>query len=320
MPQEDASFDTVRTALENLPYLRHVEIQGEGEPLLHPRFMEMVRLARGRDVEVSFITNGSLLAPAVVDRLLDADVAKISVSIESADPEQFRSIRGGILEKVTRNLEHLIHERSRRGLERPVVGLSVTVLQQTKDRLPGILALYRRLGLDGGITLNPLQKMKTYFRHYDEAMQREVLSEDESADVWLRFISDSAVRKIQSSRGATRGFYDELMDGWRPSQRTCPWLERGLYVHRDGQATACCMVKDTARYSLGRIGVDDPTQVLERRERMRAQLAAGETPEACSGCELVRMALMPRSRLLRFGLKGVWNRWFRPSSRAIDVA
>ena len=108
MPQKDTSFDTIRAAFESLPYLRHVEIQGEGEPLLHPRFLEMVRLARGRDVEVSFITNGSLLAPGLVEELLDADVAKISVSIESADPEQFRSIRGGILEKVTRNLEHLM--------------------------------------------------------------------------------------------------------------------------------------------------------------------------------------------------------------------
>lgn len=308
MPQQDIAPETFAAAIADFSTTRHLELQGEGEPLLHPEFLSMVRLARRRGIEVSFITNGSLLLPDVAAALLDAGVTKISISIESADPQTFREIRGGMLEKVTRNLEALMGERSRRGLERPVVGLSITVMRRTRDELGPILALYRRLGLDGGITLNPLQTMRAYTEHYDDAMRGEVLSRAEAEEVWLRFVSDREVRGVEASRGATRGFYDELMRGWRPARRSCPWLERGLYVHRDGHATACCMIKDTARHSLGRVGTDDPSRVLAGRERMREQLGRGEVPAACSGCELARFALMPRSALLRFGLKGAWQR------------
>ena len=178
------------------------------------------------------------------------------------------------------------------------------------------LELYRKLGLDGGITLNPLQRMKAYTQHYDEALKRELLTHEETEDMWLRFFADSGVRQIQKTRGSARGFYRELMSGWRPARRTCPWLEAGLYVDRHGDATACCMVKDTSRYSLGRVGTDEPARILDRREQMRRQLAAGETPEACAGCELAGAALMSRGQLIRFGLKGVWNRWFLPARQA----
>jgi MoaA/NifB/PqqE/SkfB family radical SAM enzyme len=315
MAQEDLSYETFEAALGAFPDLRHVEVQGEGEPLLHPRFFDMLALARGRGIRVSFITNGSYLVPEIAAKILDAGVNKISVSIESADPATFRAIRGGILEKVTRNLEGMIAERARRGLDRPVVGFSITVLKSTRDHLGAILALYRQLGLDGGITLNPLQGMGVYTQHYDESLKREILSHAEAEELWLRMFSDADVRRIQDSRGPIEGFYDELMAGWRPAGRTCPWLEQGVYVDRNGHATACCMVKDTARHSLGRVGIDDPAKIEAARERMRAQLAGGEAPAPCVDCDLAHYALMSKTGLARFGAKGIWNRLFRSRSR-----
>jgi len=116
MPQQDLADEIFTAALDAFPEVRHVELQGEGEPLLHPGFLSMVRRARQRGIEVSFITNGSLLVPDLAASLFDAAVSKISISIESADPQSFRAIRGGMLEKVSRNLELFLEERSRRGL------------------------------------------------------------------------------------------------------------------------------------------------------------------------------------------------------------
>ena len=219
-----------------------------------------------------------------------------------------QAIRGGKLEKVVRNLEQLMSERLHRGLDRPVVGFSITVLKGTRDHLGAILALYRKLGLDGGITLNPLQQMKAYTQYYDEAMQAEALPREEAQEMRLLFVTDAEVRRIQASRGATRGFYDELMTGWRPTRRNCPWLDRGLYVNRNGSAAACCMVKDS-RHAFGRIGIDSPSRILAGRERLREQLARGETPEPCVGCELARYALMTKTQLVRSGVKGTRDGW-----------
>jgi hypothetical protein len=128
----------------------------------------MVAWLRQRSIKVSFISNGSLLSERHIASLLEAGVEKIRVSIESPDPDDFRRIRGGKLEKVIRNLEALMAARRAASLDRPVVGFSVTVLASTRKQLPAIYALYRRLGLDGGITLQPLQAMDSYARHYDD--------------------------------------------------------------------------------------------------------------------------------------------------------
>jgi len=37
-------------------------LQGDGEPLLYDKFMDMLRYARGKGIGVLFFTNGSMIA------------------------------------------------------------------------------------------------------------------------------------------------------------------------------------------------------------------------------------------------------------------
>jgi len=295
MTQSDLDIALFERALAQWPALRHIELQGEGEPLLHPRFFDMLALARERGIVVSFITNGSLLDDSAVERVLVGGVEKISVSLESADPETFRAIRGGKLAKVIANLERLMAAKRRRGLALPLVGFSVTMLRSTKDHLDGILALYQRLALDGGITTQPLQHMPGYTAGYAPEMAAELLDEHEADYRLVRF--HTKVRPLSKRAWSEGGFYARLMAGWRPTSRRCPWLERGTYVDRDGTVTACCMIKD-ATQALGRVG-DPPEQIEARRSAMRDQLARGEVPAPCRGCEIARYATTGKLDLVR---------------------
>lgn len=285
MAQDDLPFARFEAVLDAYPGLRHIELQGEGEPLLHGRFLDMMALARARGIKVSFITNGSLLSAPVITRLLELAPEKLVVSMESADPETFREIRGGKLEKVIRGIEALMAERRARGLERPAVGLAVTVLRRTIDALPEIVALYDRLGLDGGIAVQTLQTMEVYTQQYDEAMRAELLSPDEQRAVM------GLTRAGVARPGVVAGFYDTLLGSFRPGERRCPWLERGLFVNFEGAITACCTIKDAGRFGFGHLGETSPDVVLARRAVMRDELAAGRTPEACRGCTIAQYAL-----------------------------
>lgn len=309
------TYERFEAVLDAFPDLDHIELQGEGESLMHPRFLDMVSEARRRGVRISFISNGSLLNPEPVARLLDLGIDKISVSIESPDEEEFRTIRGGKLSKVVRNLEHLMSERTRLGLDRPVVGFSITVLKSTQHRLHEIIALYRRLGLDGGITLQPLQRMEAYAGHYGEAMNAQALDDDEVEAIWHKFFADKQVRAVEKTRGSVPGFFDEMMEGWKPATGKCPWLERGLYVHNSGHVTGCCMIKDVERHGFGRVGDDSLEDMLGRRSALAGELASGTIPAPCQGCELARFAVMKKSQLVGFGLRGLWARLFGGSSR-----
>jgi MoaA/NifB/PqqE/SkfB family radical SAM enzyme len=319
MPQTDISADTFAATLAAFPALEHVELQGEGESLMHPRFFDMVADARARGVRISFITNGSYLSQPNVDRLLDLGIERVSVSIESADEGMFRQIRGGKLDKVKRGIETLVETRRRRGLDRPSVGFSITVLQKTRGELPALIALYEQLGLDGGVTIQPLERKADYARGYDEDMQKQTLSDEEVGDVWVEFLGDRTIRELQQKKSEVPGFYDELMADWRPGKRSCPWLEAGAFVGNDGRVTPCCMVKDE-RHALGRIGVDDPDAILARRRALKDQLAAGEIPAPCQGCELAKFSLIGKRELVYWGARGLWQRLFgtlgrRPEDR-----
>ena len=293
MTQSDLDYDRFERTLVQFPALRHVELQGEGEPLLHPRFFDMLAALRARGIVMSMITNGSLLTAEAVEQLVAGGVEKISISIESADPERFRRIRGGKLDKVIEGIARLV--AAKRGRALPRVGFSVTMLRSTRNDLDGIVALYQRLGMDGGITTQALQRMPGYVAGYAPAMQAELLDEREADARYARFYRRT--RAIANPTWSNGGFYARLMAGWKPASRRCPWLERGAYVSRDGVVSACCMIKDE-RHALGKIG-DDTTAIEDKRAAMRAQLACGETPDACNGCEIARYAVMGKLDLVR---------------------
>jgi MoaA/NifB/PqqE/SkfB family radical SAM enzyme len=268
MAQRDLDWDAFAGFLDAHPGLRHVELQGEGEPLLHPRFFDMVEACRARGIRVSLITNGSLLSPDRVGRLLDLGIGSIHVSMESADPGRFAAIRGGKFAKVCEGLALLAARKRERDLAEPAIGLAVTVLRSTIGAIDGIFRLYRELGLDGGIVAQRLQPMPVYRRHYDAAMDGELLN----ANGVQQFV---AVRQALARQAPVPRpdafFYYALFEGFDPRRQTCPWLAQGAYLAADGGTTACCFMKDSAQSSA-------------RPDDLRRALDAGEIPNDCAGC------------------------------------
>lgn len=84
-------------------------LHGVGEPLLWDRLEEVISLIKRKGAgSGSFGTNGTLLYPERVKRLLDAGLESIYVSIDTLDPEIYKNTRGGKLEKVIHNIQEMI--------------------------------------------------------------------------------------------------------------------------------------------------------------------------------------------------------------------
>lgn len=319
LPQRDLCEDTFFAALLLSRDLAHLEMQGEGETLLHPHFASLLAQARRRELSVSLVTNGSLLSDQMVSCILDLGVEKIWVSLESVDPVRFERIRGGRLEIVEEGLTRLLSAKQRRGLNRPAVGLSITILQRTRDELPAILSFYQRLGLDGGILAQPLQQMEAYVGTYTSEMTAEILAVRDKNDLWIRLVFDPRFRRFRTDSARRPGFYDVLMRGWYPGSRRCPWLDQGAFVTVSGDVTPCCRIKDTKKYGLGCVGINPPENILASRKPLRTALFQGFIPSACRGCELARYAVASKAEVLRLGRRGLWLRykrlWRRESTR-----
>lgn len=285
LPQGDLPRDQLARLLERIEGLTHVELQGEGEPLLHADFFGLVEELRARfpQVGLSTITNGSLFTERNIEGLLAWGFTRVNVSLESADAARFQAIRGGRFDKLARGLTDFMARRAQLGLTLPAVGLAVTVLRDTRDEVfDTILPFYRRMGLDGGVILQPLQRMPQYTRHYADAMRARIPAPAEMAGFNQRVAATPELIQALRERNRQPGFYERLYASTQ-GRPVCPWLENGLFLGHDARLSACCFIKDSARFAFG--DMDTPPAGIEAARRaMAATLAQGRMPPACQGC------------------------------------
>jgi MoaA/NifB/PqqE/SkfB family radical SAM enzyme len=268
MPQQHMSMDMFRQTLDRFPEATHVQIQGEGEPLLNPHFFEMADLCRRRGIDVSCITNGSLITPKAAAEFVRLRFRRVNISIDSPDPVVFQKIRGGKLAAVIKGVNRLMQAVRAAHVEQPLVGLSVTVLRSTVSAHKRIRELYDQLGLTGGIKSQLLSRMPPYIAVYKEHVADELVDTDER---------------------------DAFYSGWS-SATTCAWLEEGAYVNCEGHVTACCQIKHYQHFGLGHVGTHTLAQIEQQREASNGELSRGLIPHSCEGCALATMVASRHGR------------------------
>lgn len=96
--------------------IKTLNLGGFGEPLLHPQIDKMVAAAKAGGVkQVEIVTNASLLTPEVSDKLIEAGVDRLRISIEGLSRDMYRQMCGVAMdyEKLIENLAYFY--RNKRG-------------------------------------------------------------------------------------------------------------------------------------------------------------------------------------------------------------
>ena len=173
LEQRDMNIDLFKQVLEELQQIHHIHIQGEGEPLLHPDIIEMFQFARQKAYVLTTITNGSLLSK-YYKALVDCEIDRIGISIETVDKERFRKIRGGSLDAVIKGIKQVVQYKKDSGKLKPALGFEVALLKDNLSELKRISDLYRDLEMDGGISVQPLNTTPFYFDNYDDYLKEQI--------------------------------------------------------------------------------------------------------------------------------------------------
>lgn len=115
---------------------------GFGEPLGHPRIVDMVQLAKEAGSFAELISNGVSLDPQTARRLLDAGLDRLWVSIDGASPQSYADVRlGDHLLEIVANLERVKALKGKTEL-----GISYVAMRRNIADLPAVMGLARRLG------------------------------------------------------------------------------------------------------------------------------------------------------------------------------
>ncbi len=135
-------FEKIMEDLRSFPERPGIFLGGFGEPLGHARIVDMVAAAKQGGSQVELISNGILLDEAMADRLVEAGLDRLWVSIDGSSPESYADVRlGDHLPEIIANLERLNVMGNK-----PELGISFVAMRRNIVDLPAVLDLAQRLG------------------------------------------------------------------------------------------------------------------------------------------------------------------------------
>lgn len=293
-PPAFMDFELFVRLVEELPALRELHLQGLGEPLMHPRFFDMVRFASARGVRVSTNTNGTLLGPARAEACVTSGLDELHLSIDGATAATYEAIRvRSRFARVLRGLGRIVDARRRLASATPALRIVAVAMRRNLDELPAIVELAAEHGVD-----------RVFVQHLCHDYGEETLPEAYrpmrdfvEAETLLGERAERVERAFAEARAAAaRRGVDLRLPRTRPRPHPagtpgparCDWPWRGAYLSWRGEAMPCCMVSTPDRIQLGDAAAEGLVAVWrgERYRAFRAALDSGEPPAVCRSCSV----------------------------------
>ncbi|MFM8319469.1 MAG: radical SAM protein [Chloroflexota bacterium] len=287
-------FDHYTRLVDGFPRLKHLHLQGLGEPMMHPRFFDMVSYAVGRGVRVTTNSNLTLLNPGRAERCVTSGLDELHVSIDGARPETYERIRSGARHaRVLHNLELLLEARARLLSQTPHLKLVMVIMRQNLDELPELVRLAPRWAMEE-IFVQHLSHdfseagLPEQYRPMRAFVEQQTLLNEDLERVERRFEEARQAAAELGIRLRLPRPRPRLHPPGTPGSQRCSWPWSGAYISYDGQAMPCCMVSTPDRANLGSL-LDAPVEQVwngERYTRFREQLASDTPPAICQACSI----------------------------------
>ncbi len=114
-----------------------------GEPLYRPDIFQLAKYATDKGLRVALATNGTLVTKEVAQKIVDAGVKRVSISLDGANADTHDTFRGipGAFDAAIYGFKNL------KELGMPVQ-INMTIARHNAVELPKVLELVRGLGAD----------------------------------------------------------------------------------------------------------------------------------------------------------------------------
>ncbi|RPJ82494.1 MAG: radical SAM protein, partial [Acidobacteria bacterium] len=277
-------FETFVRILDEFAGLRELHLQGLGEPMMHPRFFDMVRFAVGRGIRVTTNTNATLITDKRAEQCVTSGLECLHASLDGARAETFERIRvRANFAKVVKNLERFRDVRGRMGSKRPALHIVVVAMRQNLAEFADLVRLASNLGAeevfvqqlchDFGESSLPgkYQEMRQFVD--DQTLQTEDTGRIEYSFAEARRAAEETGIKLRLPR--VRAL--EHAPG-TPGRERCSWPWTGAYISYQGYMMPCCMVSTPDRVNFGNVTGRSIADVWNSGDfnAFRAQLESGQ--------------------------------------------
>ncbi|HLI09177.1 MAG TPA: radical SAM protein [Ktedonobacteraceae bacterium] len=293
-PPAFMAFETFIRLVDQFSGLRELHLQGLGEPMMHPRFFDMVEYAAGKGARVTTNSNLTLLNDRRAERCVTSGLDCLHVSLDGATAATYERIRKRAhFERVVANIERLLAARERLGSARPRLRLVMVIMRQNLHELPDLVRLAHRwsaeelfvqhLCHDFGEESLPAQyrPMRDFVR--EQTLLEEDLTRIEHYFAEARDLARALDLRLRLPRPRPRLYAPDT-----PGRERCEWPWSGAYISYQGYAMPCCMVSTPDRVHFGNMAEQGVAATWDSPhfQAFRDRLASAEPPEICRSCAL----------------------------------
>ncbi len=260
-PTGNISLDLYQHLLDEVaPHLLFLTLYFQGEPYIHPRFTEMVRLAARRGLYTISSTNAHFLTDENARATVLSGLDRLIVSLDGLTQETYEAYRReGRLEEVLAGIRRLVAWKKKLKSPRPHIVLQFLVVRPNEHEIPALKKLARELGVDA------LQLKTAQIYEYENG--HPLIPSD------LRY---SRYKPIGNGRWALK----------KAVKNRCFRMWRGAVLSWDGRVLPCCFDKD-AQHELGQMPLLSFRQIWkgEKYLAFRQNLLRGRSEvEICRNC------------------------------------
>ncbi len=124
-----------------------VKLNRFGEPLLHPKLIEMIKYTKRRRIpRVYFTTNATLLNETIAKKIIASGIDSVTFSVDGGKESTYEKIRRGAKYKdVVSNIERFARIRDDLGQKKPGMVLNTILMKDTMDEMPLIFQKWKTI-------------------------------------------------------------------------------------------------------------------------------------------------------------------------------
>jgi MoaA/NifB/PqqE/SkfB family radical SAM enzyme len=253
------TFERVLAGFDSLAEKPEIFIGGYGEPLSHPKILEMIQRAKERGHRVSMITNGILLTETITRSLIELGLDMLWVSMDGASAECYVDVRlGNSLPTIIENLRRLCAQKylkfgASNWSGHPRLGIAFVAMQRNIHDLREVIRLGSRLGAVEFSISNVLAHDTQLLGENLYMHSMNMVAGQEIRPTVRMPLMDIQHNTMEALAGVMKDMNRLELSGSLLNQNTdqCPFVERGsLAVRWDGQVSPCLPLLYTHKYFL----------------------------------------------------------------------
>lgn len=238
----------------------YVNYYFQGEPFLHPDFLELIRQSKKHKIYTATSTNAHFIDKKKADEIIDSGLDRLIISIDGLTQETYENYRvHGNLSKVIDATKFLIAAKKEKRSATPHLIFQFLAVKPNEHEIPAVFNLGKEMGIDE-------VRIKTA-QLYDYKNGNSLMPENE----------DYSRYKLQSD-GTYKLKYKTGNHCWR--------MWSGSVLTWDGKVVPCCFDKD-AQHVLGTLETSDFNDIWKDKKYKtfrQAVLTGRNQIEICQNC------------------------------------